>query len=53
MTDEFRDDPRFPGVRIHESAYVDAPVSIGDGTSISRMFSLTLRSGRVAQSGKM
>ena len=27
-------DPRFPGVMIHESSYVDAPVSIGEGTSI-------------------
>ncbi|MBI1202289.1 MAG: N-acetyltransferase [Rhodopseudomonas sp.] len=27
-------DPRFPGVKIHESSYVDAPVSIGEGTSI-------------------
>lgn len=25
---------RFPNVRIHESAYVDAPVQIGDGTAI-------------------
>lgn len=28
------DDPRFPQVRIHESAYVDEPVSIGPGTRI-------------------
>jgi UDP-2-acetamido-3-amino-2,3-dideoxy-glucuronate N-acetyltransferase len=27
-------DIRFPGVRIHESAYVDDPVTIGEGTSI-------------------
>lgn len=31
---EMRDDPRFPGVEIHESAYVDAPVTIGAGTRI-------------------
>lgn len=29
-----RADPRFPGVRIHESAYVDDPVRIGEGTSV-------------------
>jgi UDP-2-acetamido-3-amino-2,3-dideoxy-glucuronate N-acetyltransferase len=34
MSDEFKADLRFPGVRIHESAYVDAPVQIGEGTSI-------------------
>ena len=27
-------DARFPGVKIHESAYVDAPVSIGKDTAI-------------------
>jgi UDP-2-acetamido-3-amino-2,3-dideoxy-glucuronate N-acetyltransferase len=27
-------DPRFPGVRIHESAYIDDPVTIGAGTAI-------------------
>ena len=27
-------DARFPGVRIHESSYVDAPVTIGEGTTI-------------------
>ena len=31
---QMRDDPRFPGVSIHESAYVDAPVTIGAGTSV-------------------
>jgi UDP-2-acetamido-3-amino-2,3-dideoxy-glucuronate N-acetyltransferase len=31
---QMRDDPRFPGVAIHESAYVDADVSIGSGTKI-------------------
>lgn len=31
---EFKADVRFPGVRIHESAYVDEGVSIGEGTSI-------------------
>ncbi|MBX6329657.1 MAG: N-acetyltransferase [Pseudolabrys sp.] len=29
-----REDPRFPGVAIHASAYVDDPVSIGQGTRI-------------------
>ena len=32
MTQAFPD--RFPNARIHESAYVDDPVSIGDGTTI-------------------
>jgi UDP-2-acetamido-3-amino-2,3-dideoxy-glucuronate N-acetyltransferase len=31
---EMREDPRFPGVQIHESSYVDAPVAIGAGTRI-------------------
>ncbi|NUJ81638.1 N-acetyltransferase [Methylocystis sp. FS] len=31
---QMRLDPRFPGVAIHESAYVDAPVVIGEGTKI-------------------
>lgn len=34
MTGKLRGDPRFPGVSIHESAYVDDPVSIGEGTVI-------------------
>jgi UDP-2-acetamido-3-amino-2,3-dideoxy-glucuronate N-acetyltransferase len=34
MTGEFREDPRLPGVRIHESAYVDDPVCIGEETVI-------------------
>ncbi len=34
MTDLWRNDPRFPDVRIHESSYVDASVSIGKGTVI-------------------
>jgi UDP-2-acetamido-3-amino-2,3-dideoxy-glucuronate N-acetyltransferase len=34
MSSQFKADARFPGVRIHESAYVDAPCSIGDGTTI-------------------
>jgi UDP-2-acetamido-3-amino-2,3-dideoxy-glucuronate N-acetyltransferase len=34
MTGQLREDARFPGVRIHESAYVDAPVTIGEGTAI-------------------
>jgi UDP-2-acetamido-3-amino-2,3-dideoxy-glucuronate N-acetyltransferase len=34
MSDQFRRDPRFPDVRIHESAYVDDDVVIGEGTSI-------------------
>jgi len=31
---QMRDDPRFPGVAIHESAYVDDGVVIGAGTKI-------------------
>src|SRR5499427_667633 len=34
MMGEMRSDPRFPGARIHESAYVDDGVSIGEGTAI-------------------
>jgi UDP-2-acetamido-3-amino-2,3-dideoxy-glucuronate N-acetyltransferase len=36
MTDvpQMREDARFPGVLIHESAYVDAGVTIGEGTRI-------------------
>jgi len=34
MSDQLRTDPRFPGVRIHESSYVDDPVTIGEGTTI-------------------
>jgi UDP-2-acetamido-3-amino-2,3-dideoxy-glucuronate N-acetyltransferase len=34
MSNEFKADPRFPGVRIHESSYVDADVKIGEGTTI-------------------
>ena len=34
MSGPWRNDPRFPGVRIHESSYVDEPVSIGEGTVI-------------------
>jgi UDP-2-acetamido-3-amino-2,3-dideoxy-glucuronate N-acetyltransferase len=31
---QMREDPRFPGVAIHESAYVDEGVAIGAGTKI-------------------
>lgn len=31
---QMRDDPRFPGVAIHESAYVDDGVTIGTGSKI-------------------
>jgi UDP-2-acetamido-3-amino-2,3-dideoxy-glucuronate N-acetyltransferase len=31
---DFKSDTRFPGVRIHESAYVDDGVAIGEGTTI-------------------
>jgi len=34
MTYGMREDPRFPGVLIHESAYVDDGVKIGAGTRI-------------------
>lgn len=34
MSSQLKSDPRFPGVRIHESAYVDDPVSIGEGTTL-------------------
>lgn len=31
---QFKTDARFPGVRIHESAYVDEGVEVGEGTTI-------------------
>ena len=34
MNEQLRTDPRFPGVRIHDSSYVEAPVTIGEGTTI-------------------
>jgi UDP-2-acetamido-3-amino-2,3-dideoxy-glucuronate N-acetyltransferase len=34
MTNQWHDDARFPGVRIHSSSFVDAPVTIGTGTVI-------------------
>jgi UDP-2-acetamido-3-amino-2,3-dideoxy-glucuronate N-acetyltransferase len=34
MTHQWRNDSRFPDVRIHESSYVDDSVSIGEGTVI-------------------
>jgi len=34
MSDEFKADARFPGVRIHGSSYVDADVKVGEGTTI-------------------
>jgi UDP-2-acetamido-3-amino-2,3-dideoxy-glucuronate N-acetyltransferase len=34
MSGGFASDARFPAARIHESAYVDDPVTIGDGTTI-------------------
>ena len=34
MNAQLRADVRFPGVRIHESSYVDDPVKIGEGTTI-------------------
>jgi UDP-2-acetamido-3-amino-2,3-dideoxy-glucuronate N-acetyltransferase len=34
MSNQWRDDPRFPGVRIHESSYVDEAVRIGEGTVV-------------------
>jgi UDP-2-acetamido-3-amino-2,3-dideoxy-glucuronate N-acetyltransferase len=34
MTNQWRDDARFPGVRIHSSSYVDEPVAIGADTVI-------------------
>lgn len=34
MTDQIVNDPRFPQVRIHESAYVDEGATIGEGTAI-------------------
>lgn len=33
-TSQFKNDARFPSARIHESAYVDDPVQIGEGTTI-------------------
>jgi UDP-2-acetamido-3-amino-2,3-dideoxy-glucuronate N-acetyltransferase len=34
MTSQLREDTRFPGTLIHESAYVDDPVTIGAGTRV-------------------
>jgi UDP-2-acetamido-3-amino-2,3-dideoxy-glucuronate N-acetyltransferase len=34
MTAQLREDARFPGVRVHESSYIDEPVTIGEGTTI-------------------
>jgi len=34
MTTQWRDDPRFPEARIHETSYVDDPTNIGRGTVI-------------------
>jgi len=34
VSEQMHPDPRFPGVRIHESAYVDDPVQIGEGTRV-------------------
>ena len=34
MTGQLREDVRFPGVHIHESSYIDEPVTIGEGTTI-------------------
>jgi UDP-2-acetamido-3-amino-2,3-dideoxy-glucuronate N-acetyltransferase len=31
---ELREDPRFPGVRLHESSYVDDGAVVGEGTTI-------------------
>ena len=33
-SNQMRADPRFPGVRFHESAHVDDPVRIGEGTRV-------------------
>lgn len=34
VSGQMRDDPRFPGAKIHESAYIDDGVSIGAGSKI-------------------
>jgi UDP-2-acetamido-3-amino-2,3-dideoxy-glucuronate N-acetyltransferase len=34
MNTEFKEDGRFPGVQIHESAYVDDPVTIGNQSTV-------------------
>jgi UDP-2-acetamido-3-amino-2,3-dideoxy-glucuronate N-acetyltransferase len=34
MSGQLREDPRFPGVRLHESSYVDGDVTIGQGTTV-------------------
>jgi len=34
VNSQFRNDLRFPGVRLHESSYVDDPVTIGEGTTV-------------------
>jgi UDP-2-acetamido-3-amino-2,3-dideoxy-glucuronate N-acetyltransferase len=34
VTGEMREDPRFPGAAVHESAYVDEGAAVGTGTKI-------------------
>jgi UDP-2-acetamido-3-amino-2,3-dideoxy-glucuronate N-acetyltransferase len=34
MSNQWRDDPRFPGVRVHQSSYVDESVAIGEQSVI-------------------
>jgi len=48
MSDQLRADPRFPGVRIHESSYVDDQVTIGEGTVIWH-FSHVLRGASIGK----
>ena len=48
MADELNTDPRFPGVRIHESSYVDDQVTIGEGTVIWH-FSHVLRGASIGK----
>ena len=54
MSDELGASPRFPGVRIHDSSYVDDPVRIGAGTVIwhFRHVLATSLSARTARSDK-
>ncbi len=48
MVSELKELPGFPGVRVHESAYVDQPVQIGAGTKIWH-FSHVLPRSKIGQ----
>ncbi len=49
MTSGLVQDPRFPGVSVHESSYIDDPAEIGEGTVIWH-FSHVLAGSRIGRS---